>query len=1186
MLHVMTSVMSRGRRVMSKQGGIALGVVVASVFAMAPAAAQDDDRNIKPEVMLLLDTSGSMQEAGTGAGLGGCVVPPAVVPLEGNAGLLTRMNLIKQALTGTPNPTTQAACREEPAPVLGYVASALTADTAAVNRRMLCCDRIVGRTCLDWKPCAADGIAGPVSADVDRAVRRDGVIQQNETRIKFGLMTFDHDPRVIGSYGNEHQNQQATGAQAAQVRTLGVGVAAPNLGARAPTAGGAAPVPGDLIPGSQGVINDGVRHPEIAVGEDSDSVRRHNAYVMDQLRAIVPQGPSPLAALLHDLGFYYAQQEAGPAGVRDEAFACRRRVAVLITDGGSSQYYEDQEAPDPDACELACELDGYPYSSSERYAEQLAEAGVPLYVIGFGVAGADELKARSIARAAAVEAGRADETGFFFVANDREALAAAFTRIGNSVLSGLRARTRPLAVTPGAGDVAIDDSLADVRQVRLASFTEVSDDEAADRYGRIEARRYACEPTGEGGAVLTQAEDVVSFDDVLAAQSGRNAVGANPAEGDVVQVVGGDSAFFDEDGNVNAGNVIDDDALRELFDAPIGEDGDDERLEDAADVVEGFFGGAGVIEGEGGEGERAVRQLGEIYDGDLVAFPPPTLVAENPAWQAFLSARRLRPTLVAAGARDGQIHVFRLADGREVFTFVPRLSFGSLQAGADTPGDGALNADGPLAVGEVVRCRSLGDGEGDCPADDGALEFHSMLVGGLGTGGANLFGIDITAATDLLRLPDPYGRIDGDDLRAWDVINDDNVQGLDAFRAPTRDESQLGLAVSRPLLTHVRTESRVRGAVIVGCGDDRTAGGGDAPDRLEGRCVLVLDAVTGATIRRFTQVDGVAGGVVMDSPMVGAPVGYPSGGLQPATRAFIGDRKGRLWRLDLRAPDPADWEMRAVWPPDAAEEARGYVIGRPVVDRPSLTVREDGRLVVVFGTGADPRPDDAAGAFPPAHVVSFTESVALGAGVVDFGTTTNWVLPLRAEEYLTGAPVTFETVTYFTTVEAGAGACANPLGRLYGVHSYRAEQDSFRTGDGRELDVVPALPTLLTAQGAVSDALAIRMPTGRVAYGVSVASVPSCGDEAEATAQIVLNLADGATDPEEAVDTTGMRAERREGDVVDSELDESLFESDGTQLAMDLNGFDGDGNPLGFGGAGAGAFSGWRVLYWGSTFAR
>lgn len=1171
---------------MSRQA-LTAAAALAGALAMTPAAAQDDGTGVKPEVMLLLDTSGSMQGSATGAALGGCVAGNQAPPPEGNAGVLTRMNLIKQALAGTPNPSTQSACRVEPAAANGYVAAALAGDQSANNTRQLCCDRLIGRSCLTWKPCAADGDPTvPVSADPDAAIRRDGLIHQNEDRIKFGLMTFDHDPRPAGSYGGEHAALQVAGAVAAQGQILAPGVGSPNLGARPATPQGLQPVPGDLIAGSRGVINDGVRHPETVVGEDADSVRRHNAYVMDQLRAVVPSGPSPLAPLLHDLALYYNEQENGPAGTRDEAFECRRRVAVLVTDGGSSQYYEDQERADPDACELACEADGYPYQSSEAYAAQLAARGVPLYVIGFG-AGADELKARSIARAAAIEAGRADETGYFFLANDRESLSAAFTRIGNQVLAGLRARTRPVVVTPGAGDVELDESLGDVQQVRLASFTEVDDGEAADRYGRIQARRYGCEPTGNGGSAFAQNDEPIDFDDVLAAQSGRNAVGANPADGGVVQVVGGDGALFDENGNINPGNVIDDDALRDLFDAPIGEDGDDGDLDDAVDVVDGFFGGQGVGEGPGGEDVRAARQLGEIYDGDLVAFPPPTLVAENPAWQRYLSERRLRPTLIAAGARDGQIHVFRLADGREVFTFVPRLSFGDLEAGADAPGDGALNADGPLAVGEVVRCRSVGDGDPDCPADDGALEFHSMIVGGLGSGGPNLFGIDISEATSLLRLPDPFGRIDGDDLRAWDVINDDGVTGLDAFGAPTRDESQLGLAVSRPLLTHVRTDTRVRGAVIVGCGEDPTPGGGDVPGRTPGRCVLVLDAVSGEVIRRFTPQSGVEGAFPMDAPMIGAPVGYPAGGIQPATRAFIGDRKGRLWRMDLRATNPADWEMRVVWPPAQAADARGYTVGRPVIDRPSLTVRPDGRLVVVFGTGADPRPADRRqGAFPPAHVVSFTEQITLGEDALDFGTTTNWVMPLRGEEYLTGAPVTFEAVTYFTTIEAGGGACADGLGRMYGVHSYRTAEDPYRTGDGRDLDVLAALPTLLTAQGTVSGALAIRMPTGRVAYGVTVATVPSCGDDGAATAQIVLNLADGANNADDGIDSGGMRAEMPEGELVPGELDETLFESDGAQLAMNLNGLDANGNPRGFGGVGAGPFSGWRVLYWGSTFAR
>lgn len=1156
------------------------GALAAVCMACAAGSAMAQDTAVKPEVMLLIDTSGSMQSVASGEADDGCAVAPDDPPILGNNAPLTRMNLIKQALAGTPSPTSQSACRVEPLADPGFPRDALGDDVSDVNRRQLCCVDVAGGACRDWQPCGADG-AGAVPDDIEDAIRRDGLIHQNEARIKFGLMTFDADPRADDgqSFGAESNRNAMPGNEWQQAEILGSGVRAPNLGARGPAADAAALDAGDLLTGSRGVLNDGVRHPGTPVGEDDDSVRRHNALVMDQVRSLSPAGPSPLAALLHDAGVYYDEARDGGDPLRDAAFACRRRVAVLVTDGGSSKYYEDPGAPDQ--CQNACDADGFPYETSEAYAAELAARGVPLYVIGFG-AGADEDKARSIARAAATQAGHDDETGFFYLADDREALSQAFGRISNQLLSGLLSRTRPLVVSPGAGDVEFDESLEDVRQVRLASFTEVSDGDSGDRYGRIEARRYACEPQGEGGATLAQDGDAIDFDAVLADQEGRNAVGGD-AEGGVVQVVGGDGALFDGDGNLNPGGLLDGDGVRDLLDAPLGEDGDDSQLEDAVDVLEGFFGDAGIGGGAGPRGRRE-RQLGEIYDGDLVSFPPPSLVAENPSWQAYVSERRLRPTLIAAGARDGQIHFFRLADGQELFTFVPRLSFRDLSDGADAPGTGTLNADGPLATGEVARCRSLGDGDLDCPGDDGAIEFHSLLVGGLGSGGANLFGVDITEATELLRQENPYGRIDGDDLRAWDVINDDSIN-LDLFGQRQRDEPLLGLTVSRPLLTHVRVRDEVRGAVIVGCGDDRAAGGPLDLLRNEGRCVLVLDAVTGETIRRFSRLSGVAGGAVMNAPMVGAPVAWPAGGIQPSTRAFIGDRRGRLWRIDMRAPDPDDWEMRVAWPPGEVADARGYQEGRPVVDRPSLTVRDNGRLVVVFGTGEDPRPaDERAAGFPPAHVVSFTEAVALTADTVDFQTQTNWVLPLRANEYLTGAPVTFRSVTYFSTVEAGAGACQNPLGRLYGVHSYLQAEDPYRTGDGRDLDVQPALPTLVTGQGLVSDALAIRLPTARVAYGLAVTALPSCGADEGATAQIVLNLADGVVDADGQM--AGMRAERPTGQVVDSDLDGSVFDADGSQLALDLDGVDGAGNPLGFAGMGSGPFSGWRVLYWGSTFAR
>ncbi|MBL9023681.1 MAG: hypothetical protein JNL21_15910 [Myxococcales bacterium] len=44
-----------------------------------------------------------------------------------------------------------------------------------------------------------------------------------------------------------------------------------------------------------------------------------------------------------------------------------------------------------------------------------------------------------------------------------------------------------------------------------------------------------------------------------------------------------------------------------------------------------------------------------------------------------------------------------------------------------------------------------------------------------------------------------------------------------------------------------------------------------------------------------------------DSPMSGQPVVYPSGAGKVATRAYVGDQDGTMWRINLSDPDPKQW---------------------------------------------------------------------------------------------------------------------------------------------------------------------------------------------------------------------------------------------------------------------------------------
>ncbi len=1189
----------------------AAALVAAAGLMPTLASAQDDDRTLKPEMMLVIDGSASMQGPALEEGDACIDRPGAELPAPdpaGNQMMMSRMNLIKTVLGGAPEPDTQYACIAEPAPIdARYDKPGLGPDRVAVNNRSMCCILRAGPVCTTWRPCADDSPAFDDDlADPARHIRRDGLITANETRIKFGMMTTDGDPRVAASYGTEHVQLQVEADIAAQDSVIGAGINRPNLGVRPPTVGAAEPVPGALISGHRGVLNDGNRRADVAVGEDPDTVRRHNAFVADQLRAFVPEGPTPLAPMLADMVTYYDRLQNGVEGEVDAAFLCRRRVAVIFTDGGSTEFYRDRTAdPATDPCDDDCRREGFPYQPPEVYVAALAQRGVELYVIGFEPGNADEPRTAALGQAVALgdpdnEQDDREVEDVYFAVDGAEAMRQALNRIASAALSGRRTRTRPLIVTPGQGDIDINNDLRDIRQIRLLTYSEIpADDDDGDggRYGRIQALHYECadgQNVEDGRRVPLGLADngVVEFTDALAEQEGRNALAGNPGGGNAINVLGGEDALFDENGDVNGGGGLDEDQLRELVDVPpadglpVGQD----PLADVADVLDGFFGGGGIVQDENGNEERGQRQLGEIYDGDLIAVPPPRLTTENPAFQAYARARRTRPTLIAAGARDGQIHFFRLADAIEVFTFIPRLSWRNLRDGADNPGLGALNADGPLVYGDVARCRSLGDGDGDCPAEDGALDFRSMVVGGLGGGGPNLFGIDLTNATDAIAAEDPNGRVDGNAVRAWDVVNEPGLALLRLFEDTTRQEDQLGLTVSRPLLTHVRVDDQVRAVVVVGCGDDRNSARALTANPLgEGRCVLVLDAVTGETVRRFRQADGVAAGSTMSAPMSGTPIGFPAGGIQAADRVYIGDRIGRLWRMDLRSPRPNDWSMRVIWPPEEDADAENYVPGRPLVDRPSISLREDGRIVVVFGTGADPRPAGENGqvGFPRAHVISFTEQVVLGGDDVALQTETNWVLPLREDEYLSGPPITHNGIVYFTTIEEVAdGACGNRIGRLYGIHYTRTEDERYVTRDGRTLNVVPGLPTFITEGGQrIDDAIALQMPPGRTAYGLSVATAPACGDGDSSTTQLIINLADESQGGGGDVDPGGLRAERKLGQLVDDPLDQSVFDSDGLDLALDLNGRDAAGNPLGRGFNRPTLFPR-EAIYWGTTFGR
>jgi hypothetical protein len=376
--------------------------------------------------------------------------------------------------------------------------------------------------------------------------------------------------------------------------------------------------------------------------------------------------------------------------------------------------------------------------------------------------------------------------------------------------------------------------------------------------------------------------------------------------------------------------------------------------------------------------------------------------------------------------------------------------------------------------------------------------------------------------------------------------------------------------------------NQVVAAAIVGCGGHsptKASNGEVMPALSAGRCVQIRKVSDGSLIRSFYTGNGLSGDAVMSYAMVGSPSVYPAIGLAPASRAYLGDAMGRLWRIDMRSSNPNEWEMSIAWPMTDDEDSEFYQLGREIKETPSVFLRESGRVGLVFGTGYAYR-DDAG----RPYILSLSDELVLGQNnTLVYKAKLIWKMALRTQEELTGSVVVRSGGAYFTTREVGPfpDGATGERGRLYGVHATR-KAESYLTTDGRLQEVVPVLPTLITTTGQrVTDALAVRLPQGRVAFGLALVVSPSCSEDEEPTTEVVLNLAAGRG--EEGTGGGAARIERKTGELVPGRLDDDFLSEGRNDVAIKLSSPATEDQPR-IGAMGA-PFPR-RVLYWGSTYVQ
>jgi hypothetical protein len=1112
-----------------------------AVIVAAPTLAHAQAEQVPPEVMLLVDTSLPMERTLEGVPPV-CAPRPNAFPIGGNPPALqyteSRLALVKGLLAGRPKHINW--CVEEDRVAQNYD---LCADDrqdafgrqAQPHFRYMCAhEPAVNGLPSTWSPCANDHGKAAAAADdasslpvTDTLNIQQALIYNNLTDIKFGLATADTMPESAGacdtwSYGND---QLAFAGSMNAIAPLvgkdvdrgfagaiakGVLAADLNLGIRSPDAKF-----GPLISGHRGDASDN----QVVIGDDAgdvDQIAAHNRYVASEIRRLVGYGWSPISPMLHDLEQYYDAQAAAGG---DPNADCRRRFVLLMSHGESSRYYGGQACNAVKDCgpgAIACAQhdpanpvrvcyyqDGYPYGLAVEAASRLWDRGIPVFVIGLSPnnnEATDYLK--QIAEAGSPGMGPNGRAGYFD-GSDPASIQDALNRVRNAALAGNRARTRVVVTNPTLADgIDVNDENR-VRQWRVGAYTEVPGGSDDASYGRVTITEMSCRDVDNGGGkrALTatgfrRAHDVLADRPAAAPRRSFSRRRGN----DPLVVVGGEDQMFSADGTPTTPNDQGDASLMLACLEAIGDPqpGDplvdlpsDEEIQRAGLLFNGYFGEQGLPDGVGGDLGR--RQLGSVLAPNMVAIQRPVLGLTTPAALKFERDYKNRPTLLAVGANDAALHIFRAKDGFEIANYVPEDAWCNA-----VNAQGATTVNGPLEVRDVAICQATaGTGDESCPDNPAEVAFRTMLVGGLGDGGSNIFGIDVTNfggfgdEQKVRALDSPFH---------WDITRD--------------DIPQLGQAISHPAITYVRVGDRRRAAVIVGCGGDPTNGAWANEPTAVGRCVMVLDAHDGSIIREFSHRDDRGLLTEIGYPMRGGVRVAAGEGLAAAERAFIGDQIGRLWRLDLRDVDPSKWTLDVAFP--VAGQATDYALGRPVIGRPALHRRTDGKVVVVFGTGAES--EDPVNAPEAAFAVSVLDDAVVNNGVITFEAREKWWLRFGPGEQMNAEPTAFSDFAFFTTGKDEANAvCSSTVGRMYGVHVEDTEIDAngapkeFNLEDGRSGTAKAIIPTYsvdpVTGERVRGDnALAIILPSGRVAYGVQVVRTPACNPGDTATTEVVLNF--------------------------------------------------------------------------------
>jgi type IV pilus assembly protein PilY1 len=272
-----------------------------------------------------------------------------------------------------------------------------------------------------------------------------------------------------------------------------------------------------------------------------------------------------------------------------------------------------------------------------------------------------------------------------------------------------------------------------------------------------------------------------------------------------------------------------------------------------------------------------------------------------------------RTKALYVGANDGMLHAFTgdstaNSGGTELFAYVPSMIYNKLsllsRQDYTVSGNHRYFVDGSPFVSDANV------------ASASAPNWKTVLLGGLGAGGAGYFALDVTN-------PDTFdsGKV------MWEFTAADALNG-------TKSDLGASLAQARIGRTNVGGESWF---AVFGNGYNSTL------TPTNGQAVLFA-ARLGKTGAAWTLNSDFYRLVVSTGPDNGlsAPtlIDYDRDGF--VDFIYAGDLQGNLWRIDARNANPSAWTSKKLF---------ATPTGQPITVAPQVTRHPNGGLIIMFGTG-------------------------------------------------------------------------------------------------------------------------------------------------------------------------------------------------------------------------------------------